>query len=166
MIEQLLTRWAALAPRERRLLSVAGVVLLVAVFWLGLFEPAWNGRQTLQRELPQLRAQVAQVAGLAGVARQAAEQARAVPAPEALRARVEGSLQAAGLAASVGQLEMSGERMTIKLQAVANSAWLAWLDGVLAETRMRVVDASVVREARPGFVSVKLVLEAARRDAR
>jgi general secretion pathway protein M len=166
MIEKLLARWIALAPRERTMVLAASAVVLLAVVWLGLFEPAWKGREALQRELPELRAQVAQMAGLAAVAQQAGAQARAVPAPETLRAALEASLRGAGLGPSIGQFEATGDRISLKLQSVSNSAWLAWLDEVLRETRMRVVDATVVREPKPGFVSVRVVLESSRREKR
>lgn len=166
MIEAFLKRWGAMALRERRMVLVASGVVAFAILWMGLFEPAWNGRRALHEELPVLRTQVAQMSGLATVAQQAQAQARAVPAPEAARAAIETSLKAAGLSPSVGQFELNGERISLKLQGVAGAAAFDWLDAALRETRMRVVDASVTREARPGFVSVRLVLEAARRDKR
>lgn len=166
MIGKLLVRWAALAPRERRMVLGAGIVVVIAIVWLGLFEPAWNGRQALQRELPVLRAQAAQMAGLAAVAQQAQAQASAVPPPETIRADIESSLKAAGFGASIGQFEANDERVSLKLQSVSNAAWLAWLDEASRTTRVRVVDASMARESKPGYVTVRVVLEFPRREKR
>ena len=61
MLENLLQKWASLAPRDRRMLIIAGCFLLVIIFWQVLLEPAWVGRQRLQKTLPTLRADLAQM---------------------------------------------------------------------------------------------------------
>ena len=43
MLENLLQKWASLAPRDRRMLLIAGCFLLVIIFWQVLLEPAWVG---------------------------------------------------------------------------------------------------------------------------
>ena len=61
MLETLLQKWAAMAPRDRRVLVIAGVFLLVILVWQLLFEPAWQGTRRLQKTLPALRADVAKM---------------------------------------------------------------------------------------------------------
>ena len=166
MLERALQYWRSIAPRERRLVGLAALVLLLAVFYLGLIEPAWQGRQALQRELPTLRQQYAQMVALGAEARQLAA---AVPTgtnrPQALRDSLAQSVRSAGLEPALQKIELNGELIELRFKAVGYAQWLAWMEGALRETRMRVADVSVVREGTSGVVTVRLVLEAPRREA-
>ena len=77
MLENLLQKWASLAPRDRRMLIIAGCFLLVIIFWQVLLEPAWVGCQRLQKTLPTLRADLAQMDHMAAEARELANAADA-----------------------------------------------------------------------------------------
>lgn len=166
MIEKFISWWRTLALREKRMVIAAAAVLLLAIGYLGLFEPAWQGRKKIQAELPALRSQVGQIDALANEARQLA----AIPAvdetPQALRRQFEQSLAAAGLKDYVTQMNFSGGVLDVRFSAVPFAGWVAWLDSALRETRLRVVDAVVTRDAVNGTATVKLALEGPRRDAR
>ena len=166
MIENLLARWAGLAPRERRFVAGGALLVVATIVYLALFEPAWQGRRKIQAELPALRSQVGQIDALANEARQLA----AIPAvdetPQALRRQFEQSLAAAGLKDHVTQMNFSGGVLDVRFSAVPFAGWVAWLDSALRETRLRVVDAVVTRDAVNGTATVKLALEGPRRDAR
>jgi len=82
------------------------------------------------------------------------------------RSALEQSIRSAGLAPNLTQLTPNGELFDLRFQAVPNAAWLAWLDTTLRETRLRVADVAMTRDPAPGVVSVRLVLEAPRRDRR
>ena len=158
--------WQALAPRERRMVAGGAAVLLLAVGYLGLFEPAWTGRAALRQELPGLRSQLAQMTALAAEARTLGTAPRVADTPQALRSALELSVKSAGLGANLSQLTVSGELFDLRFGKVPYAAWLAWLDTAVRETRLRVADVSVTREAEQGLVSVRLVLEAPRRESR
>lgn len=166
MIEKSLQTWRALAPRERRLVAAGGVFALVAAAYLLLFEPAWQARTQLQRELPVLRGQLAQMKALAGEAARLAGAPTSAGAPQALRAVLETSVRAAGLGNGLAALNAGGELIDMRFSGVSHAAWLAWLDTTLRETRLRVADLSISREPDPGIVSVRLVLESPRREPR
>ncbi len=166
MLERLLQAWHSIAPRERRLIGGAGGVLLMALVFLLLVEPAWQGRRALQRELPVLRQQLAHMIALSGEARQLATATpQALNGGQALRAALEGSVKAAGLDSQLQKIELNGELVDVRFKAIAHARWLLWLEGAQRETRMRVVDVSVTREPENGIVSVRMVLEAPRREA-
>ena len=104
MIESLLLKWNALSPRDRRMLVLAGGFLLIVLTWLLAFEPAWDGRRQLARELPALRSDLAQMDQLAEEARLAASAPRqGVESASQLRTRVEETLADSGLSGSVAQ---------------------------------------------------------------
>lgn len=166
MLETLLQRWQLMAVRERRLLIASAVVVVLAALYLLLIEPAWLGRQKLQRELPVLRTQVARIDQLANEARQLGAVPAATDTPQALRARLEESIDAAGLRPALVQLSGTGSLFDARFRGVPHSAWLAWLDLAVRETRLRVVDVSVTREATPGLVTARVAFESPRQDER
>lgn len=166
MIERLMAFWRGLALRERRMVAAAAAVLVVAIGHLALFEPAWKGRARLAGEIPQLRAQLAQMKGLAAEAKRLGGEAKLVDSPEALRMALEQSVRAAGLATGLSALEREGELFELRFSSVLYPVWLEWLDTMQRGTRLRVVDASVTKEATPGVVSIRMVLEAPRRAVR
>ena len=49
--------WLERAPRERMILAAGVLLLLLAVLYLMLIEPAFTGIRRLERSLPQQRAQ-------------------------------------------------------------------------------------------------------------
>ena len=159
MIARVLSAWQALAPRERRLVGVASVVVLLALLWTLAVEPAWRGRARLGTELPRARAQLAQLETMAVEARQLAAVPGSSDSAQAQRAALESSVAAAGLGGQLSQSSLSGELFDLRFKAVAFDAWLTWLEGALRETRLRVADVEVQRESQAGLVSVRLVLE-------
>ncbi|MGE0798083.1 MAG: type II secretion system protein GspM [Lautropia sp.] len=164
MLEPLLQRWQALGARDRRMLVLATVFIAIVVLWLFGFEPAWDGRRQLARELPALRGDLAQMDQLAAEARLAATgNAQVNESTAQLKARLEQSLADAGLSAATAQIEATGEIIEARFRQAEFEAWLYWLDGAVRETRMRVVDLSLTRES-PGVVSGRVALEAPRRQ--
>ncbi|MCM5569639.1 type II secretion system protein M [Burkholderiaceae bacterium FT117] len=166
MLESLMQRWQAMALRERRLVLVAGVFVLSAIVYLLLIEPAWLGRQRLQRELPTLRAQLARIDQLADEARQLGSAPAGADTPQAVRARLEQSIDAAGLRPALAQLQQTGSLFDVRFRGVPHAAWLAWIDVAVRDTRLRVVDVSVTRESSPGLVTARASLELPRREGR
>ena len=165
LIERLMRAWAALQPRERRLVGAGTVLSVLGLLYLVAFEPAWIGRQRLQTELPGLRTQLAQIESLATEARQLAGQA-AQPAESTQQVKVllEQSIEAAGLKTHMSQLSASGELIDLRFKGVPFQAFLTWFDAALRETRLRAVDVAIEREASPGLAAVRLTLESSRRE--
>ena len=79
-----------------------------------------------------------------------------------MKARVEQSLNDAGLGGAIAQLEANGEIIEVRFRQAEFERWLYWLDGAVRETRLRVVDLSITRESA-GVISGRLALEAPRR---
>lgn len=57
--------WLARTEQERRFLGVGGAVVLLALLYLILVDPAVEGRAQLRRTLPQLRQQAAELQAMA-----------------------------------------------------------------------------------------------------
>ena len=151
MLENLLQKWASLAPRDRRMLIIAGCFLLVIIFWQVLLEPAWVGRQRLQKTLPTLRADLAQMDHMAP-----AETVAQVTV------RLEQSRLARGMDKEAAKVQAQGDIIEVRFHQAPFENWIFWLDAAVRETRTRIVDLSVTRES-PGVFSGRLALEMARR---
>lgn len=163
MLEPVLQTWKGLSARDRRMLVVGGTFLAIVAIWMLGFQPAWKGRQQMTKELPVLRGELAQMDQLVAEARIAATSNR--PSTETaaqLKARIEQSLTEAGLMSSVAQLEATSELIEVRFNRVAFDKWLYWLDGAVRDTRMRIVDLSLTREAA-GVVSGRIAFESPRR---
>ncbi len=158
MLERFLQQWAALAPRDRRviLLGTAGLVVIFGYFVL--FEPAWKGRQQLQAELPVLRSQLASLEGMAAEARRLSAGAAASTGADSLaQARVvlEQSLQSAGI--KDAQVQIVGEMIEVRFKSMPYAQWLDWLAEASRQSRLRVVDAQVTRDTA-GMASARVAL--------
>jgi hypothetical protein len=75
--------WLARTEQERRFLAIGGAVVLLALLYLILVDPAVEGRAQLRRSLPQLRQQAAELQAMA----QEAGKLAAAPAPRSRRSR-------------------------------------------------------------------------------
>ena len=166
MFETLLQRWQLMAARERRLVLGAVLLVALALVYLVLIEPAWLGRERLQRELPNLRSQLARVDQLAEEVLQLGATSTASDPPQVVQRRLEQSIDGAGLRPALSQLSVNGTLFDVRFREVPHAAWLAWLDLAVRDTRLRVVDAAVTREASPGLVSARVSLELPRQEAR
>ncbi|SSW66070.1 type II secretion system protein GspM [Achromobacter agilis] len=159
-------RYRALAPRERRLLTGAALVLGAAVVFVTLIEPPLNTMRKLHAELPTLRAQAATVADLSARAtalrRQSATPAGAVPSPAELAA----SLERAGLPAAqwtLGEPE-TGPGVLLTLTQAPSSVLLRWLDGAARDWGLGIQQVDLARATNaygrplPGLVNGKVTL--------
>lgn len=161
-------RYRALAPRERRLVTAAGLLLGGALVFVTLIEPPLNTLRKLQAELPALRGQAATVADLTAQAtalrHKSAAPAGAMPSAAELGA----SLERAGLAAelwTLGEPEQ-GSGMLLTLKQAPSSALLRWLDGAARDWGLAVKEVQLTRAANvngrplPGLVNGKVSLAA------
>jgi len=164
-LERAVRAWAAMQPRERRLVMAGLGLSLAGLLYLVAFEPAWLGRARLQADLPALRTQLAQVEALAGEARQLSGQtAQPVESTQQLKSLLEQSIDAAGLRSYVAQIGASGELIDLRFKGVPFETWLTWFDTSLRETRLRAVDVAIERESNPGVATIRVTLESARRE--
>lgn len=160
--------WSSRAPREQRILTWLGVLVLLALIYLLLLEPALSGREQLRKSLPGLRNQLSQVQGMArelsatksagGASSPAAGTAAggATSAQPATRESVEASLSRAGLKAQ--SVTVAGETIRVQLNAVSFSALSGWLDQAAKGLGISVTEASIVAQTQADTVNATLTL--------
>lgn len=147
--------WLARTEQERRFLSVGGAVVLLALLYLILVDPAVEGRAQLRRTLPQLRQQAAE---LQAMAQEAATltQAPAVQVTPLTRETVNTSLSGRGLTPQ--SLSMTGEYIKLQLNNVSFANLVTWLDEQRRSNRVLVQDAVVTALPAAGQVDASLTL--------
>lgn len=152
-------RWAAFAPRERRLLLVAAAVLGLFLLWTLAVAPAWRTLRSAPAQLDALDAQLQQMQALA------AEAGRLRGAPPVPLDQAQAALSAATerLASPASKLSLQGERALLSLKGVSALQLSAWLAEARAGARARVVEATLTQTG-PGTYdgSLTLALGAAR----
>jgi len=128
--EQLRARWAALAPREQRLLGGAGALVLLALVWWLALAPALRTLSSARTEHAKLDAQLQQMTTLQARARQLQAQPRANPddAQRALQASVRDGLGPQAQLRVVGGTD--GANLSVRgVPATTLAQWLAQARG-------------------------------------
>lgn len=147
--------WVARTEQERRYLTAGIVVVTLALVYMGLIEPAVEGRAQLQRSLPELRQQAAQLAGMADQARALAGQAPA-PVTPMTRDSLLASLTARGI--TPGSLTLTGEFARLQVSGVSFANLVAWLDAQRRENRIAVQEGTFSAQDPVGQVDANLTL--------
>jgi general secretion pathway protein M len=147
--------WEARAPREQTILTAGTAVVALALVHLILVDPALSGREKLNRELPDLRQQVAELQVLSKQAVALTSKA-AAPLPAISRESVEAALVLNGLTAQ--SVTLSGDVVQVKLSSASFSRLLRWLEEMQTGTLLAVVDANIVALAQPDKVDAVLSL--------
>jgi general secretion pathway protein M len=151
-IASLRGRWLALAPRERRGLTLAGGVLGVYLIWALAFAPAWRTLAAAPGQLDALALQTQQMKALA------AESATLRAVPPVPIAQSQAALSAA--TARVGapaRLSLQGERAILSLKGISGAQLGAWLAEARRGARARVVEANLTQSG-PGLYDGSLTV--------
>lgn len=164
MMDTIKQFWAERAPRERAILGFGAAIVLIAVLYLLLIEPAWTGINRLERSLPQQRSQAAELDALLAEVKgvKAQPQVANVSASEA-KGAIESSLARAGLKAT-RVVPLSDGDVQLTFVNVPYGTWAAWLAGLERELGARTTSAVINgKDGTPGNVDVELALRLARK---
>ena len=152
LLSSLQGRWAALAPRERRLVGLAGTVLGAFLLWSLAIAPAWRTLQTAPARLDAQQQQAQQMQRLAG---EAAALRAVAPVPlDQAQAALTAATERLG---PPSKLSLQGERALLTLKGVDGAALAAWMAEVRAGARARVVEANLTMTG-PGLYDGSLTL--------
>jgi general secretion pathway protein M len=162
-MERLLSFWNERAPREKSVLVLLGAIVVLAIVYLTLVEPAVTGIQRLERGLPQTRSQAAQLdALLAEVKALKARPQVATVSPTEARGAIDKSLAAAGMKAA-RIVPLSDGDLQITIANVPYASWSVWLASLERELGARAISVNANGNGTPGNVDVELALRLARR---
>jgi general secretion pathway protein M len=147
--------WAKRDARERTLLAIAASIVVFAMVYAVLLDPALAGRKRLYKDLPVLRQQVAEMRELAKQA--AALSAKsAAPLPPISRENIEAALARSGLKPQ--NLILSGGYVKVQLATVSYASTMDWLNDIQKTSLLSVVDANIVALPQPDMVNAAFTL--------
>lgn len=156
LMEQFQGFWQQRDARERRLLSGAAAVIVLALIYLLLLEPALKGRLQLQGKIPQLHQQIAEMALLSTQQAQLAASLSEL-VPPVTREQLETSLLSRGV--KIQALAVSDDIARLQIQAIGYNNLMEWLVEMQKAARLTVEEARITALPESGQVSVSLTLK-------
>ncbi|MDT8281539.1 MAG: type II secretion system protein M [Gammaproteobacteria bacterium] len=162
-LQQVKQWFNSLPQKERWMVSGTGILILVTLFYLIVWEPAHKGLQAQQQ---QKQAQTEILLWM----QQAAGEVRSLSASGAsstIRDKnkpttlvIEQAINNSGLKASLNKLESSGSNGTrVTLNAAPFNQILIWLNTLASYNGIQVVSANIERNEVPGTVNARLTFE-------
>lgn len=149
--------WSVRTERERKQLLLAAVVVVLALIYMLLIEPAYLGRQQLKKNLPNLRQQAVE---LQSMSMQASALARETPPPPPplTKEAIDASLARAGLKAQ--NVAMAGTDLAkVQLSSVSFAGVVAWLDEMQKTARVTATEANITTQGKTDTVNANLTLQ-------
>ncbi len=145
--------WNDRSVKERKQMLAIGSVIVAALIYLLLLEPAITGRAQLRNALPDLRQKSADMQQLA---QQAAVLGAniAPPLPVLSKESIETGLAAKGLKAQ--SVVVTEEVVRVQLNTASFAALVDWLDEMQKTARLSVIDTTVT--ALPGSDTISATL--------
>jgi len=142
-------RWSQLASRERTLLSMAVLVVVLAIVWLVLLAPALTTLRNATVQGKLLDAQLQNMQTLQTQARALQKQAP-LDSADALRALQQATKQTLGATA---QINVVADRANVTLQGSSADAVAQWLAQARINARCVPLEARLTRQTTPNGVT-------------
>lgn len=152
MRQQWQVKWAAMAPRERQIASVAIWLAVLTFLVLVGIRPALRTLNEAPEKLRVIDAQLDEMRRLAGEA-QALRQRPPVP-PAQAEAALKAATERLGPS---GRLAIQGDRATLTLNKVDGTELAAWLEEARATARIKPMEAGLM-QVEPGVYSGNIVV--------
>lgn len=151
--------WQQLAPRERRVISWGGSILLAALLYAYLWQPLNAERHKLRASLPQLRASAAEMASQAQEAARLRQNAGVTPGGPALQAAIEQAASEAGTDKNTMQINLlDTNRASINIQKISFDNWTALAARLQGEKHVRLDSCAIEALTETGAVRVQAVV--------
>ncbi|WP_250435369.1 type II secretion system protein M [Caballeronia sp. ATUFL_F2_KS9A] len=152
--------WEARTPREKTILMWGGIAVGLALVYLVLWAPAYEGRARLRESLPTMQRQLATMTAQANDARSLAPAAEGVmPTGAAFRDALAKSLADNGMQPT--QVQVIGAAVQIQLKNASFPNWTAWLDDARKQFKVQVSEAHVTALKPDGQVDLTASLQPA-----
>jgi general secretion pathway protein M len=152
--------WDGRTQREKTLLMWGGFAAAVALVYLVLWAPAFEGRNRLRESLPAMQRQLAQMTAQADEARSLAGNAQGVtPTGGALRDALSKSLADNNMPPT--QVQVVGAAVQFQLKNASFPVWIVWLDDVRKQFKVQVSEAHITALKPDGQVDLTASLQPA-----
>ena len=148
--------WGDRNEREKKQIALMGVVVLLALIYTLLIDPAYSGRKQLEKSLPTLRQEAAEMQAMAGEAGTLVNNSAPL-APEMTKESLEASMNGKGLKPQ--NVAVTGNLAKIQLSSVSFANLVVWLDEMQKTARVTVLDANIVALPQADMVNATLSLQ-------
>lgn len=151
--------WGKLAPNERRLAMIGGVVVGITLLYILLWAPVQKELARLRVSVPEERVQVERMRLQANSIRPLRARGGTKPAPGTLLTVIEQSATARGMRGFITRMEADGSNgIQLTLDAVSFNSLLSWLADLQDSHSLLVESTSLDAHTVPGTVNAKLKL--------
>jgi general secretion pathway protein M len=156
MAESFASFWQQRNAKERRLLSMATVIVLFALIYWIFINPALTNKAKLEASIPQLRLQVSEMAAMSAQYAQIATAMTENIEPVS-REVLEASLLRKGIKAQ--SLTASDDIVRLQISSVAYSVIMEWMLEMQKAARLTVEEAKLTALPEKGQVGVVLTMK-------
>ena len=156
IIESFATFWQQRNAKERRLLSIATVIILLALTYWMFINPALSNKAKLEVSIPQLRLQVSEMAAMSAQYAQIATAMTENIEPVS-REVLEASLMRKGVKAQ--SLSATDDIVRVQIASVGYSVIMEWMLEMQKAARLTVEDAKLTALPEKGQVAVVLTMK-------
>ncbi len=156
--------WDGLAARERRIVMLAGLALLLVAAFLFVIEPGLDRRSALHSQLQTLVNEEAWMQAQVPAVRAQAQAGAAAPAARSTGSPlgvVDASARSAGLGSALRRVRPLESAVEAELEGAPYTALVSWLATLESRHGLRVVSLSIDRGNEPGRVNAQLRIEPA-----
>lgn len=148
--------WSVRDARERKMLTIAAVVVALSLIYALLISPALTGRELLRKKLPALREQAVQMQALSKEVGSYGE-----PTLPTVTTMSQASITAAlsRLNLKPQNVTVTGDFAQVQLVEVSFANTLDWLKDMQKTALISVSEANITALAQPDKVDVKITLQ-------
>jgi general secretion pathway protein M len=156
--------WEQLSERDRRALSLLGLIGLIAGFWLGAVSPLIESRNGLRKQLATAERELYWMRGAAAdLAQRRANGQLGMPgdrAGQSLLGLADKTAHAAGLGDGLKRIEpVGGNRVNVWLENVAFDKAAVWLETLSSQYGIGVESFAFDRTVATGAVNGRITLQ-------
>ena len=152
-----LTRfWGQRSGRERMFLCAAGAVIVAAVFYVVLLQPALSASRKLSTSLPALRAQADDMRQQQKEISILRKKLAAASQRGDLKVLLQASIARSSFGNAVERVEsLSGDKALLLTAPVNFDDWLGWIENLQREFGIRLEGCKITATDQPGLVRVE-----------
>lgn len=155
--------WAGLASRERVIVSAGGLVLVLVLIYLMIWEPMVNKREQVRADISALSADLAWMQQVAGQVKRRSAQQGSQPsmgtAGGSVLTLVEVSARAAGINEALERVQPEEQGARIWLTETGFDALLQWLGELEQRHGLQISQLAVDAGNAPGMVTARIKVE-------
>ncbi|MDH5649288.1 MAG: type II secretion system protein M [Gammaproteobacteria bacterium] len=162
--EILKTRWLALEPRERSMLALGGICVVIFIFYIGIWYPVQKNLHRIQTSLPEAQRQLAWMRVNAAQVKQFQMRRPAGASQGNLLSRFEQAAVSRGLRKNISKMEPDGDTgIRLTIEEVSFNSLVSLLSDLQKQNGFN-VESLIIDAATelPGTVSARLSLRSSR----